>query len=170
MDGAAVQALSAVVLVGNGMAVFSNVQRVFISFTVLFGRFAEAAIIGSVAQLVANLNAAASRHQERADVVQETVRYLNIPDALQARARAQPHANTRPRGPPAAQAGSFTPLPLLTCESSAMLRHDMRAAARGLGRRGVSASTSSSCPRARTRGWRAWRCWRSCRRRCTATS
>ena len=79
---------AAVVLVGNGMPSFSNVQRVFVSFTMLFGRFAEAAIIGSVAQLVANLNAAASRHQEREDIMNETVRYLNIPGALQARVRS----------------------------------------------------------------------------------
>lgn len=54
---------------------------------VLFGRFADAVIIGSMAQLVAKYNSASARHQERSDIVNETARYLGIPPQLRDRIR-----------------------------------------------------------------------------------
>lgn len=75
------------VLVGNGIDTYTNMERVYCSFVVLFGRFADAVIIGSMAQLVAKYNMAATRHQERSDIVNETARYLGVPSVLRDRIR-----------------------------------------------------------------------------------
>ena len=44
-----------------------------------------ATIVGNMALLVSNLNAISARHQQRADVVQEAMRYLKVSDAVQSR-------------------------------------------------------------------------------------
>lgn len=53
----------------------------------VLGRMLEAVVIGSMAQLVLNVNRSAVRLQEHSELLDETVKYLGVDPELQAKIR-----------------------------------------------------------------------------------
>lgn len=54
----------------------------------LVNAFSAAACPGNMALLVSNLNATAVRHQQKAELMQDSMRYLNVSSRVQARVQA----------------------------------------------------------------------------------
>jgi hypothetical protein len=52
-----------------------------------------ATVVGNMSLLVSNLNATAARHNQRAEVIQEAMRYLNVSPKMQSRVQVmQPYS------------------------------------------------------------------------------
>lgn len=69
-------------LTGNGAFCFTVEERFFVSTVMMLGGFVQAVIVGNIALLVTNLDAAAARCRSESDSVMSTAKYLELPPAL----------------------------------------------------------------------------------------
>lgn len=72
---------------GNGANSYNNMERAFMTIITVLGRMLEAVVVGSMAQLVLNINRSAMRLQEHSELLDETVKYLGVDSELQAKIR-----------------------------------------------------------------------------------
>jgi CRP-like cAMP-binding protein len=76
---------SFLLMVGDNVNPVNNVERIFCCVMLVLGANLYATIVGNMALLVSTLNATAARHQQRAETIQEAMRYLKVSPPLQNR-------------------------------------------------------------------------------------
>lgn len=76
---------SFLLMIGDNVNPTNNVERVFCCVMLVLGANLYATIVGNMALLVSTLNATTARHQQRAETIQEVMRYLKVSQPIQQR-------------------------------------------------------------------------------------
>ncbi|GIL74011.1 hypothetical protein Vretimale_5055 [Volvox reticuliferus] len=71
---------SFLLLVGDNVTAYNNFERTFCVLVLIAGTFFYSAVVGQMATLVATMNVAVNRHGQKLLMVQDALRYADVPD------------------------------------------------------------------------------------------
>ena len=69
-------------MIGNDVMPGNSLERAFCSIVLAIGACFYAIILGNISLLVTNLAPTAARHRLKQDIVNNTVRYLGLPNSV----------------------------------------------------------------------------------------